>query len=379
MATRTIANGGGNYNALSTWVEGAVPTSADAVVATSTSGQLTINVTANAASVDFTNYTNTLTLSAAVNWTVAGNVTLVSGMTITGSSTSLVLNTSSSIRTNGKLWTGNITTSGTVTITLLDDLNLNGLLSINGTSITLTTAGVFNIYTGGLTLGTGCVLQGTAALVFNKNGTITCPGTTSLIKIPVTINTSGTVILATIVALSATTFTYTAGTVTVTGNTTTFTGCTINSAGMTWNNVTIDGSVTLSSLLTTNGTLNTTNSSNVTVGGSGGFSVATLSNGLNTTGRTFGLAAGVTYTIRTSFLNPNGTAVLLFKFVSNTPGTKAILTLNQGATQDIPFLGATDIDSSNGQTIWPYKTSGITTSLNWQTMPLYPKNIASSY
>jgi hypothetical protein len=71
MATRTISDLGGNYNATATWVEGVVPTSADDVVATATSGQLTVNVSSAARSIDLTLYTNTLTLNN--NWTL--NVT----------------------------------------------------------------------------------------------------------------------------------------------------------------------------------------------------------------------------------------------------------------------------------------------------------------
>lgn len=81
MAIRTISNTGGNYNSTGTWVEGAVPTSADDIVATATSGQLTINVASAARTIDLTNYNNTITMNA--NWTVSG--TVVSSMI--GSST----------------------------------------------------------------------------------------------------------------------------------------------------------------------------------------------------------------------------------------------------------------------------------------------------
>ena len=64
MATRTVANGGGNYNVAATWVENAVPTNADDVVFTATSGQLTVNVASQAKTINFTNYTNTITFTA---------------------------------------------------------------------------------------------------------------------------------------------------------------------------------------------------------------------------------------------------------------------------------------------------------------------------
>jgi hypothetical protein len=44
MAVRTIAAGGGNWNATATWIEGIVPILGDTVFAAVTSGQLTVNV-----------------------------------------------------------------------------------------------------------------------------------------------------------------------------------------------------------------------------------------------------------------------------------------------------------------------------------------------
>ena len=90
MATRTVANGGGNWGTTSTWVEGAVPTSADDVVFTATSGQLTINVTASCKSINFTNYTNTFTISTGIFLSVFGNITFVTGFTINTTPNTLV-------------------------------------------------------------------------------------------------------------------------------------------------------------------------------------------------------------------------------------------------------------------------------------------------
>jgi len=74
VATRTISNAGGNWNSTGTWVEGAVPTAADDVVATGTSGAINITSTAACRSINLTNYTNTFT-AGAFNVTV-GTTTL---------------------------------------------------------------------------------------------------------------------------------------------------------------------------------------------------------------------------------------------------------------------------------------------------------------
>lgn len=91
MAVRTIANGGGLWSVPGSWVEGAVPLASDDVVATGTSGPLTIDTGAVCRSINLTGYTNTLTHNAGVTLTIgdatagAGSVALkfVPGMTYT--------------------------------------------------------------------------------------------------------------------------------------------------------------------------------------------------------------------------------------------------------------------------------------------------------
>lgn len=92
MPQRTIANGGGNWNSTATWVEGAVPTSSDFVVATATSGQLTINVAASCQYLDLSAYTQTLTTNNTITLGLAAaTTTFGSGMNFTGNSTGIIV------------------------------------------------------------------------------------------------------------------------------------------------------------------------------------------------------------------------------------------------------------------------------------------------
>src|SRR3989344_5457651 len=157
--TRTIANGGGNWTANGTWVEGAAPTAADDVVATGTSGNVTIDAGAVARSVNLTSYVGTLTHTAGVTLTI-GDATagassvalkLVSGMTYTlGSVTTSAISfiststTQQTVDYGGKnagnitfnassngnwAMTSGITTDATATVTLT-----KGALHTDGTS-----------------------------------------------------------------------------------------------------------------------------------------------------------------------------------------------------------------------------------------------------
>ncbi len=71
-STVTISDSGGsrNWDDPLSWVGGTVPTSADDVVATATSGPLTINTAAAVRSIDLTNYTSTLTHNASTTLSV---------------------------------------------------------------------------------------------------------------------------------------------------------------------------------------------------------------------------------------------------------------------------------------------------------------------
>lgn len=234
MATRTISNTGGNYNAVGTWVEGVVPTSADDVVATATSGQLTVNVASAASTFNFTNYANTLTMNN--TWTVSGTgtQTFVAGMTISGFSNISLTGTGATIVTNGKLIPN---LSITANKTLNDTLNVLNMTFAGASALTnnsINCSGTFssgiNALTGTSTIlisGTGSLSMGNIvnAITINSSGTLTgtnvgiglatngtmsyTGGTLTNVKIkavntPITINQTGSSYFDTIDVLTVT-------------------------------------------------------------------------------------------------------------------------------------------------------------------------------
>jgi hypothetical protein len=160
MATRTIVNAGGIWSATGTWVEGAVPTAADDVVATPTSGNLTINATANCRSINLAGYTGTFaftgsqTLNIGTTTPGPGNVALnfPVGMTFTRLSSSVnFISTSATqqtINSNGKQF-NQVTINGVGSSYILaSDLSTNGTFTItngafNDGGYTITLLGAF--------------------------------------------------------------------------------------------------------------------------------------------------------------------------------------------------------------------------------------------
>ena len=142
MATRTISNTGGNFNSTGAWVEGIVPTNADAIVATGTSGQLTVNVASVCQSINLTGYTNTLTMNSTLtigllNGSDLGGLILSTGMTLAGTTgTFILLGTNAGttpIDFKGKIVTCSFTIAPTTvmaTFNILTSMRVNGVTSI---------------------------------------------------------------------------------------------------------------------------------------------------------------------------------------------------------------------------------------------------------
>lgn len=185
MATRTISNAGGVWSSVSTWVEGAVPTSADDIVATATSGNLTVDVSASCRSLDLTGYVSAFTISAAIALSLpspggAGTLPLKlsAAMTFTNSGTLSVAPSGStiySVTTAGKAmgaftvgsggtlgtvrFADAFTTVGTVTLT-------SGTLDTNNQTCSWASLSSNNTNTRTLTMGTSVVtLTGTGTVI----------------------------------------------------------------------------------------------------------------------------------------------------------------------------------------------------------------------
>ena len=188
MAIRTISNTGGNYNSTGTWVEGIVPTSADDVVSTATSGQLTVNVSSAAQSFNLSTYTNTLTMNA--NWTIGGTSltsTIGSGMTFAGTAGALIINAAHTLVQNGTQRIP-ILQFGTGTKTLNTDI-YTAIFKLGSFNITINGNKIYcngNFGDLGTAVFPGIYSVGTTEFVLDGTGLISHFGTNKI-----TVNTSG--------------------------------------------------------------------------------------------------------------------------------------------------------------------------------------------
>jgi len=322
MATRTISNTGGNFNSTSTWVESAVPTSADTVVATSTSGQLTVNVASSAGALILTAYTNTLTMSSTLS--VYGNITLGSGMTIAGSSSLNLVSSACTFTSNSKTWTTPITfPSISSTITLNGDLTVTGLITFPNVVTTTTINGSNLNINGSLTHNNGNTVQGTSQFIFGGTGTFTSNANDYYINNPLTINTTGATTFAGSVIYLGGNFAYSSGTVNVgTTNIAFKNNININPNGLSFNSIFFiaGGTITLLSDLIARGntTLGTTasatlNGRNFYIGGN-----LFISNNVTIKGSTNFILNG------TGTWSANATGIIQNNLNINTTGTTTI-------------------------------------------------------
>lgn len=382
MATRTISVVGGNWSATTAWVEAAVPTAADDVVATNLSGNLTIDGTSGSPSLcrsaNFTNYVGTLTWAAAKQLNVGdgsgGSLIFVAGMTASPSSTSVLKMISTT--------TGNsLTFAGKV----LGVVEFNGA----GGGWTLTddpnTTRDYTFTAGTVTFGStfhGHVITGNGGTINATGGTTTLTSTSSIAG--ATFNGAGQSMVCTTFTVSS--GSYTIGTHTGSGSFTNSGGtvafgaggvsCTsmTNSAGTTTSSGTVV-STTGSVGITVTGSLDATGqavnpTTSLSLSSSGTFKAATVTAGTtitqsNGTWQTTGNIQCTTFTCSGSTARSlslgSGTVTLtgtgtVWSFGSAptnltfTPGTSLIKSTDTSATTKSCTLG--------GQTFNNFQVSG---------------------
>lgn len=187
MATYYFRNVGVNWGDASNWslssggpADGAVPTNLDDVKFDSNSGNCTINATSRVCkSIDFTNYTNTITFTFQLR--VSGDVTLFPLATYTGGN-QLIIDANANLTNNFTKFPVRLTLTGNITITLIDDWYQSGIFSPN-ISATTTVMNGNKLY---LTSGSAIVGQSNATIIEGTT-VIEIIGKCSII--PVTSNT----------------------------------------------------------------------------------------------------------------------------------------------------------------------------------------------
>lgn len=344
------------------------PSTTDDAYFTSNSGNCTLNVAGLCKTLIFSgvgagNYSGAFTLTN--NVSVYGNVTLASTMTITGTLT-LTVNATATLTSNGNTWTGALTLTGTTsTFTFADNWQINGSFN-NATSNNIINGGGSILSVGGNV----SFSQGASGnIIINMNGTGTLAGINCSIA---EIRFAGTITFPGITT-NTTTYTYVSGTVTISGAITqiTGTGITFNNCGtLTFGTLSFNPIVCTITLSGTNPNINFSTitiaaASAVTWAGTGNITCGTLN--LNSNGN-FTLIAGKSFTINTAFTSIAGTSAAHTPIKSSVGGTKAILTLTQGASQNLGFVNFTDIDASLGKTIGTFNGT-IATSNNVRLLP----------
>jgi hypothetical protein len=338
------------------------------------SGGLTIN-TAGTITISSTVYFNTGTLTY-----TAGTISHVSNSLLS-------ITTTTTLNTSAMAW-NSVTFTGSFTVTLLSDLDINGTTNISGTTVTTTFSGAYTVYcAGNITLnGTAEVFAsagGFLGIVYDGTGIIsaTTSGTCGF-KCNFTINTAGTLTFGSATGQSinfaSCTLAYTAGTVVFTGTTAigVFANLpvSLNLSGTTISKIDIGSNTTVTLLSNFNVTTMNLNNTTTFVGAYN-ISCGTLTSAA-TIAATYTFVSTQTLSISTA-ITCVGTAAAKISFVASSAGNKAIVTLAYGATQNVGFANATDIDSSLGQTIWTRKGT-ITTTNNWKLL-VAPTTIATSF
>lgn len=164
------------------------------------------------------------------------------------------------------------------------------------------------------------------------------------------------------------TITYTSGAVDLTSHSNlNIQSVNMNTSGMIWKNITIIAGAQIPLLSTLSATTITIqNGTNITFQGSYGFDTQNFTWIVNASIQTLFLAPNIEYIIKNSIFIRSISTIQLT--LSSSDGVnRALLTVNDSATQDLNYINATRIDSSNGQTIW-VRFGTLSNTINWRLL-----------
>lgn len=364
MATRTISNTGGDWNSTTTWAESAVPTSADAVVATATSGPLTINAAgATCASLVLTGYTSTFTIN--YDFTVAGSVTLA-GTIVAGSTSLFLIGTASGTSTytsNGINWPAGIrfNTSSGASKVFSGTWNIAGKLYFGTSSIC--SGGTLNI-SGGINAASGnSSYSGTVNVL---GGVIEAGGTGAAFGAS-TFNLNGNITVGTNWRVPTGGITHVGGIITTTGSTLTVNSVSFNYTGsaITWNNLILASSTTtLLSDMYIGGSVTTTTGATNPIINSSGFSLYVAGDFIYS-GTSAQMSGTATIIMNgTGILSTSTSATFSINITINTIGTITLGTVRFSG-KILAYISGTVITTGSTVTIF----SSSTLNLNGIVLP----------
>lgn len=384
------------YAGTGTWTAFNINTSINNNLTINTAGTLTISGTVVKSGGTFTYTAGTI---IDIGATVAIGITANTIVNISGVTwEKLLVNRQTTLSSNINAITfGTFGTNPTNFVLAGNTLNFTHL-ELGNTSTTLPTAwscqninfalassGVINGFSitinGNIVQSGNGILAGTTTFTYGGTGTWSRTGNTYFTN-SFTINTAGTLTFSG-GNIGGGIFTYTAGTVVTAGSTLNIraNGTTMNHGNIVWYDVFTVTNVTsliLNNQLVCLNALTMDNSQVNFSGTDGTFDVYYLNlNSSGTVARNPRLVSLKTYRVRAGFTSL-GTLAFPITLSSNVASSRAIFTLDYGATINIGFLNATDINSSLGKKLYSYR-GVISNSLNWAQLPTDVKPATSTF
>jgi hypothetical protein len=303
------------------------------------------------------------------NITLASNINAITFGTFGANATTFTLAGNTINFTHLEL--GNSGTTTLPTAWVCQDIEFKNVSPgiLNGNSITIN---------GNILQSSSATYSGTTSFIYAGTGAWNSTSTGYFIN-SFTINTAGTLTFIS-ANIGGGIFTYTAGTVITTGSILYIrtAATTMNHGTIVWNDVTLGttnilgsgpiSNITLNSQLICLGTL-TLNVGLMTFGGTNGtFDTYNFLLGIDGTARTTTLLSTKTYRVRQSLTCTQPTNAIRLTLKSSVAASQAIFTVDQGATIDVGFVNATDINSSLGRPIYSYR-GVFSNTLNWNLLP----------